>query len=85
MEELSRALQTEGLPPGALADIRSRLFGVGEQTIIRLAGAPDRCATLIGLEPDGSAVFTAADGTRFTAPAGAEILPPPPLADQNDG
>lgn len=76
--ELAWALQTEGLAPDTLAEIRSRLYGIGNKTVIRRPGTADREGTLIGIEPDGSAVFTAADGTRFTAPTGAEILPADP-------
>ena len=74
-EELRAALLTEGLPADTMELITERLHGVGDTSVVRRAGMPDRRGTFVGLNPDGSAIFIGESGTPFNAPTGVEILP----------
>lgn len=69
---LRDALMREGLDAGTLADLRDRLFGVGQTVTIALGPGETRTGALTGLDKHGRLVLETEAGP-WTAPPGAEL------------
>lgn len=70
LEELERPRPA----PRLARDAERVLHGLGESMSVRTPSGERRDAVLIGLEPDGRAVFELPSGERFAPPGAVEIV-----------